>query len=266
MKKPKSVLIVLTVALSILACQLGDLSLGQTIRGSGNVVEEARPVSGVSSVELATLGHLFIEVGDTESMLIEAEDNLLEHLEAEVRGGRLRIETKDNVNLRPTEPVNYYLTVTGLDTIAISSSGNIQAPDLEADRFSITISSSGNLEMGDITTDRLSVGISSSGNVTMGVLNAEALEVDIKSSGNLDIAGGQIETQNITISSSGNYMAQDLDSAEAEVRLSSNGSATIWVRDHLRANLSSSGNLRYRGNPSVDATTSSSGDIIQIGE
>lgn len=266
MKKPKSVLIVLTVALSILACQLGDLSLGQTIRGSGNVVEEARPVSGVSSVELATLGHLFIEVGDTESMLIEAEDNLLEHLEAEVRGGRLRIETKDNVNLRPTEPVNYYLTVTGLDTIAISSSGNIQAPDLEADRFSITISSSGNLEMGDITTDRLTVGISSSGDVRMGVLNAEVLEVDITSSGNLDIAGGQVAAQNVSISSSGNYRAEDLESTEADVRLSSSGSATIWVSDSLRAVLSSSGDLRYRGNPTVDANTSSSGDVVRIGE
>jgi hypothetical protein len=110
------------------------------------------------------------------------------------------------------------------------------------------------------------VSVTGSGNVTMGVLNAEALEVDIKSSGNLDIAGGQIESQNITISSSGNYKAQDLDSAEGEVRLRSNGSSTILVRDHLRANLSSSGNLHYRGNPSVDATTSSSGDVIQIGE
>lgn len=266
MKQLKLLLVAVVVVLSILACQLGDLSLGQTIRGSGNVVEEARSVSGISGVELATLGHLFIEVGDTESMRIEAEDNLMEHLETEVRGGRLRIGTKGNVNLRPTEPVNYYLTVMGLDTIVISSSGDIQAPDLEADRFSVTISSSGNLDMGDITTDRFTVGISSSGDVMMGVLNAEELEVDITSSGNLDITGGQIETQNITISSSGNYRAQDLESAEAEVRLSSNGSATIWVRDHLRANLSSSGDLRYRGNPSVDATTSSSGDVIRIGE
>ena len=59
---------------------------------------------------------------------------------------------------------------------------------------------------------------------------------------------------------------QDLESSEAEVRLNSSGSATMWVRDRLRANLSSGGDLRYRGNPTVDATTTSSGDVIQISE
>jgi hypothetical protein len=266
MNKHKLVLVVAILAFSILACQLGEIGLGQMVRGSGDVVEETRTVSGISGVELATLGNLFIEMGDTESLRIEAEDNLMEHLETEVRGGRLRIGTRGNVNLRPTEPVNYYLTVTGLDMIAISSSGNIQAPDLEADRFSVTISSSGDLEMGDITTDRLTVGISSSGDVRMGVLNAEVLEVDITSSGNLDIAGGQVAAQNVSISSSGNYRAEDLESTEADVRLSSSGSATIWVSDSLRAVLSSSGDLRYRGNPTVDANTSSSGDVVRIGE
>jgi hypothetical protein len=254
-------IILATLVLS--ACSIGD---GRTVRGSGNVVEETREVSGITGVDLATLGHLTIEVGDTESLRIEAEDNLMEYLETEVRNGRLSIETQDNIRLDAKRPINYYLTVTGLDTIEISSSGDIQAPDLEAERFSTKISSSGDLEMGDLEADSLTVRISSSGDVTMGVLDANTLEVDISSSGNLTIASGQVKTQNITISSSGNYTAQDLESDEAVVRLSSSGSATIWVQDHLKANLSSSGDLRYRGNPTLDATTNSSGDVIQISE
>jgi len=42
--------------------------------------------------------------------------------------------------------------------------------------------------------------------------------------------------------------------------------ATVWVRDTLKANLSSTGDLRYREDPTVDATTSSTGDVIQVGE
>jgi hypothetical protein len=251
------------VTLLLSACGIG---FGRAVRGSGDVIEETRSVSGVSGVDLATIGELIIAVGDTESLRIEAEDNLLEYLETEVRGGTLIIETRDNVNLRNTEPVMYYLTVRDLDTIEISSSGDILAPDLEAERFSITIDSSGDLEMGDLEADTLNVRISSSGDVRMGTLNASSLDVDINSSGSLDIAGGEVKTQDITISSSGRYTAQDMASDEAEVRLSSSGSATIWVRDRLRANLSSSGDLRYRGNPTVDATTNSSGDVIKIGE
>ena len=267
-QRKRFALIMSMMALSILACQVGGIlpGGGRTVRGSGNVVEETRAVSGVTGVNLATIGTLIIEVGDTESLRIEAEDNLMEHLETKVRSGTLKIGTQDRVNLRNTKPIDYYLTVTDLDTIVISSAGDIEAPDLEAERFSITVASSGNLEMGDLEADTLTVKISSSGDVTMGLLYANKLDVNIGSNGDLDIAGGEVEAQKVTISSSGKYTAQDLASGEAEVRLSSSGSATIWVQDNLKANLSSSGDLRYRGNPTVDATTSSSGDVIQIGE
>ena len=247
MKKTRHMILLATLILASLACSLtaglGDETM---VRGSGDVVEETREVSGLSGVKLATIGHLIIEVGDTESLRIEAEDNLMEYFKTEVRNGKLTIGTQDNVRLETTKPVNYYLTVTGLDTIEISSAGDIEAPDLDAEQFFITISSAGDLEMGE--------------------LNADTLEVDIGSAGNLNISGGEVKSQDVTISSSGNYMAQDLASDEADVRLSSTGSANIWVRDQLKANLSSSGDLRYRGNPLVDATTSSAGEVIQIGE
>jgi len=214
------------------------------VRGSGKVVEETRAVSGVTGVELATLGTLTIELGDTESLRIEAEDNLMEHIKTEIIGGKLSIGTQDNVNLDPKRPVKYTLTVTSLDTIVISSSGDILAPDLEAGNLSITIASSGDLEMG--------------------VLNADTLEVVISSSGNLDIAGGQVKTQNITINGSGKYTANNLESGEAEVNINSSGSATIWVLDSLKANLGSSGDLRYRGDPTLDGTANSSGKVIKI--
>jgi len=249
--------------LVIMACSIGNFG---TVSGSGNVVEESRVVSGVTGVELATLGNLTIELGEKESFRIEAEDNLMEYIETDVLAGTFRIKTKDRVRINNTQPVNYYLTVKSLDLIKISSSGDIYAPDLESDEFSINISSSGDLEMGDLDAETLTVKISSSGDVTMSLLTADSLDVNISSGGTLDIAGGKVKTQNIVISSSGDYTAQDMESDEADVRLSSSGSATIWVRDTLKANLSSSGNLRYRGDASVNANTSSSGDVIQISE
>ena len=266
MNKTRFLILLATFILASLACNLASGLNGATVSGSGNVVEEAREVSGVTGVNLATIGDLTIEVGDTESLRIEAEDNLMEYFETEVRNGKLTIGTKNNVQLQPTKPIRYYLRVTGLDTLEISSAGNIEAPDLEAGKFSMSISSAGDLEMGNLEADTLNVNISSSGNVSMGELNAGTLEVDIGSSGNLDISGGEVKSQNIKIGSSGNYTAQDLASDVAEVRLSSNGSATIWVRDQLKVDLSSSGDLRYRGDPIVDATTSSAGEVIQIGE
>ena len=107
------------LAFSILACDTSAIfvesGIGTAERGSGNVVEETRPVSGVSGVDLATIGDVIINLGDEESLRIEAEDNLMKFFDTQVRGGTLRISTNPrSVNLRPTKPVRFFLTVKEL--------------------------------------------------------------------------------------------------------------------------------------------------------
>jgi hypothetical protein len=239
--KLATVVILLIFGLS--ACNVLGI---ETIEGSGKVIEEDRQVSGVSGINLATIGNLTIELGDTEAFSITADDNLMEYIKTSVVGGVLTIETKGRVNLRPSKPIKYALTVKSLDSIKVTSVGNVSAPALEAEQFAVTISSTGN--------------------VSIPILSAKALNVDISSTGNLTIDGGEVKSQVVNISSTGNYNAQDLASGEANVKLSSTGSANIWVTDSLTAVLSSTGDLHYRGNPTVDGSTNSTGEIIKIGD
>ena len=258
-------IISILVALALTACRYGGFyGDGNTVRGSGSVIEETRAVSGFTGIGLATTGLLSIEVGSTESLRIVADDNLVDFIETEVHGGELTIRSAGSVNLRPTSSIRYFLTVKGLDKISIYSSGDIQAQDLKAGNFSVNVSSSGNLDIGNLEADTFHVSISSSGDVRIGALKADTLDVNINSSGDLDITGGEVRYQSIKINSSGDYSAPDLASDEAEAHLNSSGSATIRVRDHLKASLNSSGDLRYHGNPAVDVSKNSSGDITKI--
>ena len=238
------ILVAATIILSILACDVGFG--GQTVRGSGTVVEESRDISDISAVELAMQGTLFIEMGGSESLRIEADENLMEYIETDVRGGKLVIENRSGTNLRPSQQINFYLTVVELDSVGISSSGDI--------------------DMGPVQSGPFSVSISSSGDLTINGLESSSLTVRISSSGDLEILGGQVQRQDITLSSSGEYNAENLASAEAEVSLTSSGTATIRVSDRLSGRLSSSGNVRYIGDPQVNVNTSSSGRAVQIGE
>ena len=234
--------VVSVMALSILACQVGGLT---SIRGSGNVAEETREVGSFTGVALAGIGELTIEVSEGESLRIEAEDNLMPYLEAEVRNGMLKIGVQDGVNLNPTRPVRFYLTVEELDTIVLSGSGNIEAPDLGAERFSVTISGSGDVEMGD--------------------LSADTLDVVISGSGNLDIAGGRVEEQDITISGSGEYQAGDLSSESVQITISGSGNATVWATESLDVRISGSGSVNYYGNPRTTFSGSGSGKLRSLG-
>jgi hypothetical protein len=221
---------------------------GQTVEGSGTLAEETRPIGDVTAVELAMPGTLHIELGAASLLRVSAEDNLLEWIETEAPqgGGELVIQTTPGVDLLPRDPIDYYLTVPGLDTLIVSSSGDVEAPDIVASHFSVTINSSGN--------------------VALRSLQAETLDADLSSSGNLIIGGGQVGRQEISLSSSGNYMAKDVASLEAQADLSSSGSATLRVQDSLRATLSSNGMLYYLGSPQVTLDVSSSGQAVQIEE
>ncbi len=236
------------------------------IRGSGDVVEEDRDVGRIHGVALATIGTLYIEVGDEEALTIRAEDNLMKHIETDVRHGILIIDTQNGVNLRPRRAIEYHLTVKALDEIDISSSGDIQAPDLSADDFTIIISSSGDLEMGRLDCTDLEIEVSSSGDTYIDDLRAKSIDLRISSSGDVEIADGEVDSQTITISSSGNYNAKNLQSNEARVRINSSGDANVRVRDFLDARTSSSGDINYYGNPKdVNDRESSSGDVHRVG-
>ncbi len=78
------VFVVLALGLSSLGCVCGGIDLGTMriagvsgINGSGKVVEEERQASHFTGVALGGTGDLTIEVGEEESLRIEAEDNLL---------------------------------------------------------------------------------------------------------------------------------------------------------------------------------------------
>lgn len=240
-------LVLLALAFSVLACgflRFDEDGDGETITGSGPVVDQDRDVSGISGVELAMSGTLHVSMGNTTSLRIEAQDNLMQYIETDVRGGTLLIRNTPGYDLRSTRPIQYYLTVEKLDNIEVSSSGDIEVGNLKSDSLSIRSTSSGDIKIDD--------------------LDGSSLDVKISSSGEVEISGGQIQKQNIDISSSGDYQARDMASATADIDLTSSGSATVQVSDRLSGGLSSSGNIYYVGSPEVDVRMTSSGKTIQI--
>ncbi len=220
------------------------ISLGQPIRGSGQVTSETRTVSGFTQVVVTNQGDLEIHIGEREELVIEAEANLLPHISSEVEDGKLILGTTPRGKwLRPTEPIRYHLTVRALEGVHTSSSGDIRADRLEAERFSVRSSSSGDIDIRE--------------------LYANQLTVDLSSSGDVSIGAGEASSCDLTLSSSGDFEGDGVTCREAEARLSSSGDARIRVEGLLSARLSSSGNLYVEGNPRIDSRVTSSGRLVQ---
>ena len=79
-------------------------------------------VNGVKQVSLEGIGNIVLQQGNQESLRIEAEDNIMPHIQSKVEGDKLTI-TYDTNTPAPTKDVTYYLTVKDLNSISISGAG-----------------------------------------------------------------------------------------------------------------------------------------------
>ena len=230
------------LALGLAGCI--NISSWKTIGGSGQVVSEPRSVSQFHEVTLGGSGELSLVQGAEESLMIEADDNLLPLIESEVSGDRLWIGWR-NVNLRPSRTIRYTLHVKDLDSLHLSGSLSARA--------------------GSLKTDHLSLSISGSGNIQIAKLDAKTVSAHISGSGDTRLAG-EVEDQKISISGSGSHQAADLRCQQAEARISGSGRATLWVKDNLTSGISGSGAISYYGHPSVSSHVSGSGRVHHLGD
>ena len=224
--------------LPLSACALG------TLRGSGKLVTETRSVNDFNRVSLSGSGKVIITQGEEESLTIETDDNVIDYIASEVKGGTLTLGTKSGKSVSPTR-LRFTLSVKDLVGLKVSGSGDITSASLD--------------------TDRLEIGVSGSGDIQIDSLTAKALKIGISGSGHVELAG-KSPTQEVTISGSGNLRAADLQCETAKVTISGSGSATVWATESLNARMSGSGSVKYYGSPTVSSKRSGSGKIHGLGD
>ena len=252
---------------AVIACDTGQAEWkSQRIDGAGSVVRVSRDVGDFTGVHLSTIGTVHVKIGKAEGLEIEAEENLIEYIETEVEDGNLKISNRRKFNLKAKEPIKYFVTVKKLHRIALSSSGDAVLPQIENKSFSIALSSSGDLEARGLAVGHLDVSLSSSGDAYIEMIGAESIDAALSSSGDLQFGGGEVGDLNLSISSSGDFDGVDLKADRAMVKISSSGDAYVWVTDALVATLSSSGSVHYSGDPVVTRQRSSSGRIKRMGD
>ncbi len=229
-------------------CDGVDLDFGQnniTVRGSGKVVSEKRDVRGFREVELTGTGELTLEQGGSESLTIEAEDNILPRIKSEVRGDRLVIGIERGYSVRPTAPIRYRLAMQEITGLGLPGSGKI-----------IT---------GPLRCENLRAQLSGSGEIRIGQLSGESLRATISGSGDIRVLG-RVNHQDVRVSGSGDYEGKDLESQTTEASISGSGDLSLWVRESLSAHISGSGGIDYYGDPRIAQSISGSGRIHKLGE
>jgi hypothetical protein len=280
--------IFIPTAILLIAILLSGCGL-QMVSGSGKLATENRPVGAYSRITLAGIGDVQVTQGDTTSLRIEAEDNLMQYFDTSVQGDTLTIGIKPEyagINLLPTRPVKFFVTTPNVAALTLAGSGNITAGPVESTDFAVSLLGSGN-----ISTDRLAAtgsvdaSLKGSGNITFGAVTTKTFTSTIAGSGNVKLsslaadsvkatttgsgdfsASGSAGDQHIEILGSGDYLAGSLNSKTATIRVTGSGSSQVAVSDNLDVTILGSGDVLYSGSPTMNVNIAGSGKVNQAGK
>ncbi len=157
-------------------------SQGDAISEDSDVTSESRDVSGFNEVELKGIGKLSIQQTGSESLTIEAEEDVLPKIRTEVVNNRLVIGPEANTTIDTSEPINYKLTVKDLNALEVSGSGDVEAEDVSTDELAVTISGAADVDMAG-RADSQEIEVSGSGGYRAEDLKSKEAKVEVGGSG-----------------------------------------------------------------------------------
>lgn len=230
-----------TLALAIVFITMCNAQ--KRIKGNGNIVTVERSTEDYDGISAGGFYDISLIDGEEGQLVLTGEDNILDYIETEVKGGTLVIKSKDNKNLIPSQgkTVSIIIPVDEIDRIRLSGSGNfIGKKTLKTDDLDLQVSGAKNID-----------------------LSVEAADISLATSGSSNIRlAGNGEELKIRSSGSSNVKAYGLEVDEAHLELSGSSDVELTVNESLISRVSGSGNIRYRGNPEkVRSQISGSGAV-----
>ncbi len=251
------------------------------VEGNKNVTTEDRQVSDFTAVSVSSGIDLYLTQGNKETLKLEADENLMEHIITEVENGVLKIYSKKN--LRKYKKLEAHLTFKELDKISGSAGADVFAEKrIKADKMYVNMSSGSDIKLKlkapkirlnmssgsdgivDFEGKSVKINASSGSDVEMLASNLDDFTANISSGSDIMIQGSA-QIVNINASSGSDMDAFDFTVANATIDASSASDIDITVMGKLTVNASSGSSVSYKGDAKMThLNTSSLGTVRKL--
>jgi hypothetical protein len=176
----------LTAALLLSSCDINiNNDEDHNIHGSGRIVTEDRHITECVGVKVKTIGNVYIKQGSTQSVVVEADDNIIRDALTKYEDGILVVGLRDGEYSNIT--LNYYVTLENISELKIEGAGNINCrePIHSPDLYS-SISGAGNIYL-DGSGENLVCSIYGAGNITAKDYISQRCKAFVNGAGNCSV-------------------------------------------------------------------------------
>lgn len=230
--------ILLGVALA-LVIYLGISSFGffTSIKGSGNVIKETRELAVFHAIEVGGAFQVVIQQGEPQSVIIEADDNIMPTITTKVKNGALEISNDKSIT--DATKLKVKITVANLDELDISGACKLKSTTaFSSNEMSIECSGAGEVIMGlkskvlnlDFSgaskgiflgsTTTLSIDASGAANIDCHQMTADVVSAEASGASNVSFSANKI----ISIDASG-ASSVEYESNGASLEIETSGAA-----------------------------------------
>jgi hypothetical protein len=208
------------------------------VNGNGNVKSEVRDVGSFDQLSVGGAFDVYLTQGDSESVRVEADENLLPLVETIVRNGRLVVRSRENIG--EAKELNVYITFKNLTEIEASGACEIEGK-------------------GQLTFGALTLNGSGASEVDL-TLTANRIEGEYSGASEVDLEGSA-DVCDFRLSGASELDAQELVVGQMSIDLSGASEAAVQVTQKLKVDASGASSVVYTGDPAVDQHTSGASSV-----
>lgn len=246
---------------------------GKEVKASKNYVTKQIKVSDFDQIAVSgSLDVTYTQQSGKPKVEIYTSDNIVDLLDIYVKNGKLNLGFKKNVKVSYNK-LEIRVTSEDLNAVNVAGSGDFKFTNgLKTDQLKMNVAGSGDITASNIQcSQEFTANVAGSGDIECKQLKAADMDISVAGSGDLKIENAQVTSANASVAGSGtvkisgsadkaNYSvagsgdlyANDFKVQNISASVAGSGDIKCHAVEHLKARVSGSGTIGYKGNPELD--------------
>ena len=244
--------------------------------------KETRQVSGFTGINASSAFDITVTKGNAESLVVEADDEVMPYVRSEVRNGVLHLYLDNDKKVKNIKTMKASVVMKNLDKVSLSGASKLTANDLfTSDSFKGDCSGATHMTV-HLNTGKLNIDASGaskiqlkanvSGHANLDVSGASKIQWELKAEKvQLDASGVSLVELNgsatdfkVDVSGTSKVAAGDFKVKTATVESSGTSKITVNVADALKVEASGASSIEYQGSPTIEAKTGGASKVRKI--